>query len=500
MLKPIGDFLHIIRTINFQVGRSSISLTEVVQLIFFVIITFFLANYLSNFLKHRGLSKVILDKGSRYFISNFISYGIGFFLLLIILQSTGFDVSILAVFGGGLGIGIGFGFQDFARNFVSGLTLLTERKIKTGDYIQLGELRGFVQEVSTRTIVIRKKDGSSVIVPNSQFVEQQVINFHYEATRSRLTLPISVADDSDTTLVTETLLLAAYSECSILQNPSPQVIFRGFEQNGLLFELWVWVDNTQLGFQDEIVSSLYFILEYQCRLNKISIPFPQHDIWIRNIRDFPLWRSRSRVGDNVVDLQGDSAGYKASHQALQQHNSDLKVTGYEPRISIRSALKKVGSFSHLSELRLRQIIEIGALRSLKQDEVLFRENDPGDAFYIVLSGKVEVYAEGLEKQLAVLTPGHFFGEMSLMLGIPRTATIRALESTLLFAIVHSKFKVLLQRYPDFQEAIAEELSNHQEELLLRKQELQAKGLLTEEEQETNIVTWVQQRLQTIFSL
>jgi CRP-like cAMP-binding protein len=87
-----------------------------------------------------------------------------------------------------------------------------------------------------------------------------------------------------------------------------------------------------------------------------------------------------------------------------------------------------------------------------------------------------------------------------MLGIPRTATIRALESTLLFAIVHSKFKVLLQRYPDFQETIAEELSNHQEELILRKQELQAMGLLTQEEQETNIVNWISQRLQTIFGL
>jgi CRP-like cAMP-binding protein len=187
-------------------------------------------------------------------------------------------------------------------------------------------------------------------------------------------------------------------------------------------------------------------------------------------------------------------------ESLSKKNAELSKSSHEPRISIRNSLKKVGSFSHLNELRLRQIIEIGSLKSLKTDEVLFRENDPGDAFYIVLSGSVEVYAESLGKQLAMLKPGNFFGEMSLMLGIPRTATIRALESTLLFAIVHSKFKVLLQRYPDFQETIAEELSNHQEELILRKQELQAMGLLTQEEQETNIVNWISQRLQTIFGL
>jgi CRP-like cAMP-binding protein len=274
----------------------------------------------------------------------------------------------------------------------------------------------------------------------------------------------------------------------------------GFQDSALLFELWVWVESNQLGIQDEILSSLYFIVEYQFRANHIEIPFPQHDLWIKNLQDFPALGSRFKMRKEFERSISHSQDVNSLEESLSKKNAELSKSSHEPRISIRNSLKKVGSFSHLNELRLRQIIEIGSLKSLKTDEVLFRENDPGDAFYIVLSGSVEVYAESLGKQLAMLKPGNFFGEMSLMLGIPRTATIRALESTLLFAIVHSKFKVLLQRYPDFQETIAEELSNHQEELILRKQELQAMGLLTQEEQETNIVNWISQRLQTIFGL
>ncbi|OKH19199.1 mechanosensitive ion channel protein MscS [[Limnothrix rosea] IAM M-220] len=484
----VGKLLNLVQTIEFQVGRSTVSLIEIVQLFFFIIITFILASYLSRFLKDRGLKKVIVDKGSRYIISNFISYGIGFFLLLVILQTTGFDVSILAVIGGGLGIGIGLGFQDFTKNFVSGLTLLTERKIKTGDYVKLGDLCGFVQEISTRAIVLKKKDGSSVVIPNSHFVENQIINFHYETDHVRLKIPVTVAYDSDTTLVTEVLLVAAYLDQSILQIPSPQVVFVGFGDNALCFELWVWIESDQMGFKEEITSSLHFTIEYKFRENQIKIPFPQRELWLHNI-NFSAFKSN--VADHVPE----------TNLPEKKTISAVKHTSIsEPQISIRAALKKVVYFSHLSEFRLRQIIEIGRLKPLKDREVLFRENDPGDAFYIILSGRIEVYAETLKKQLAILEAGNFFGEMSLMLGVPRTATAKALENTLLFAITNQNFKVLLQKHPDFHEALVEELSNHQEELIRRKREMQEKGCLPSDEQEVNIVNWVRHRLKTLFSL
>ncbi|AFY38775.1 MscS Mechanosensitive ion channel [[Leptolyngbya] sp. PCC 7376] len=493
MLNFVSNLLNLIQTIEFQVGRSNISLVEIVQLLFFIIVTFIFASYFSRFLKYQGLKKVIVDKGSRYIISNFISYGICCFLLLVILQTTGFDISIFTVIGGGLGLGIGLGFQDFTKNFVSGLTLLTERKIKTGDYVQLGDLYGFVQEISTRAIVLKQKDGSSVVIPNSHFVENQIVNFHYETNHVRLKLPVTVAYDSNTTLVTEVLLVSAYLDQNILQIPSPQVLFVGFGDNALNFELWVWVESNQMGFKHEIISSLHFTIEHKFRENHIKIPFPQRELWLHNI-NFAAFKSN--VADHLPESNLPEGDIPESGELERMNNTSIS----EPQISIRAALKKVGCFSHLSEFRLRQIIEIGRLKSLHKRETLFRENDPGDAFYIILSGRIEVYAETLKKQLAILEAGNFFGEMSLMLGVPRTATAKALESTLLFAITNKNFKVLLQKHPDFHEALVEELSNHQEELILRKQEMQENGWLPPEEQETNIVNWVRHRLKTLFNV
>lgn len=492
----IVDLLEIIETIQFQVGKTSISLAELIQLFFCIIVTFVVANYFSRFLKYRGLRKIIVDQGSRYIIANLVSYGSGFFILLIILQTTGFDISILAVIGGGLGIGIGLGFQDFLTNFISGVTLLTERKIKTGDYIKINDLQGFVQEISTRAIVVRQKNGSSAIIPNRHFVENQIINFHYETNTVRLKLPVGVAYESDTTQVTEVLLICAYIEHNILQFPAPQVVFVGFGSSSLDFELWVWINSNQMGVYDEILSSLRFTIEYKFREHNITIPFPQQVLWLKNSSDEATFSALANQSLKVSKPD-------AQHTLLEKKNlAETKPfpLSHEPQISIRKALKKVSSFSHLNELRLRQVIEIGRLQSLKPQEILFEEDDPGDAFYIILSGSIEVYSKSLCKKLAVLGAGHFFGEMSLMLGVPRTATVKALEQTLLFAIVHENFKVLLQQHPDFHEAIVQALSNHQEELVKRKQELQEQGWLSPGDQEMNILNWVRERIQLLFSV
>ena len=132
--------------------------------------------------------------------------------------------------------------------------------------------------------------------------------------------------------------------------------------------------------------------------------------------------------------------------------------------------------------------------------MLFQENDNGDAFYIIISGKIEVFTKSLNKTLAILSTGEFLGELSLMLGTPRTASTRALEDTLLFVINHRNFEHLLQTNLLFRETLMNELARHQEELTQRKQELEARGLVTQEEEDTNVVLWMQKRLKRLFQL
>jgi CRP-like cAMP-binding protein len=113
---------------------------------------------------------------------------------------------------------------------------------------------------------------------------------------------------------------------------------------------------------------------------------------------------------------------------------------------------------------------------------------------------VEVFVEKLNKVLTTLNAGQFFGELSLMLGIPRTATVRALEDTLLFVINNKSFEQLLHEQPELAEVIVQELSKHQEELAERQQQLRELGLVDAEEDDNNIVVWVRKRIKNLFSL
>ncbi|GBF78954.1 cyclic nucleotide-binding domain-containing protein [Aphanothece sacrum] len=150
-------------------------------------------------------------------------------------------------------------------------------------------------------------------------------------------------------------------------------------------------------------------------------------------------------------------------------------------------------------LHIRKIIEIGKLKKLKESDIVFRENDPGDAFYVILEGSVEIFTKKLGKTLAILQTGNFFGELALILGIRRSATVKALEDTLLFSINSKQFEKILRDNSILHELIIQELAKNQEELHKRREELRKHGLLTSDEENTHIVAWLRKRLNNILN-
>ncbi|MDJ0662598.1 MAG: mechanosensitive ion channel [Crocosphaera sp.] len=485
-----NNLIDILDSITFSIGKNEVTLTYLFQVIAYLIIIAVLANYLNKLLRRRLLKRLISEHGIRYVFASLISYGVGTFCFIIILQTTGFNVSALAFLGGGVGIGIGLGLQGMTKNLVSGLSLLLERKIKIGNFVKFNDIEGYVTEISTRSATLKLDDGSSVIVPNRKLMENELTNYHYKTDNVRLNLLIRVDYNSDLVLVTETLLISAYSENNILKNPNPKVIFKGFEDSCLEFELWFWIESDNMGIRFEIMSSLYFAVEYNLRQRNIRIPLAQRELWFKNyeINDF-LPRE---IADNHITL--------ATHQALTNHYIQPDRFTSSGLLSIKELLSKVEYFKTLDDLHIRKLIEIGTLKQLKNNEILFKENDPGDAFYIILSGSVEIFTETLNKTLAILHKGDFFGELALMLGIPRTASVKAQQETILFSINNQQFDQLLKDYPDLSERIIEELTKNQEELHQRRQELKEKGLLKSEEEDSNIIDWVRHRLQSILTL
>lgn len=470
-----GQIRGIFDSIRFELGSTNLSLGALIQTALYLLLIYVLTHYFNEFLKKRLLTGFILEKGVRAIISNAVSYSAGFLVLLIVLQTSGVNLSSLAVLGGAIGFGIGLGLQDLTRNLVSGFTLLVERKVKIGDFVEFGDIKGYVREVSPRALVVKLIDGASVIIPNSKLIESHVINYYYETEAVRLTLTVGVAYGSDPVAVTETLLLAAYGAERILQQPRAEVIFAEFGDNALVFELWVWIRARDYGDRFQILSPLRFLVDYYCRQNEITIAFPQQDLWLKNP--------------------------EAIAQALGREPAPVTISPkpVSRAISIAQTLKSIPYFESLNDLELRQLIEIGQVQTLNPQEVLFRENDPGDALYLVLSGGVQVYTEKLNRVLRELAPGQVFGELALLLGAPRSASVRALEKTLLFVIRHEHLERLLRQHPDFQADLLQALERHQEELESRKQELIDKGLIGKTEAETGLMTWVQGRLKSLFN-
>jgi small-conductance mechanosensitive channel/CRP-like cAMP-binding protein len=465
----------------FHIGGTPVSLNSIIQLLISLLIVIGISQAFKNLCKRRLLVKLGIDEGNREAIATIISYTIGILGIVIVLQTTGFNLASVAVLAGGLGVGIGLGLQDATKNFVSGLTLLVERKLRVGDFVEFDTLSGYIKEVSMRSTLIRTRDGGDVVVPNSKLVDNRIVNWTYDSFKARIKIPVRVAYNTDPVLVTETLLKSAYMERTVFHDPSPEVIFIGFLESNLAFELWVWIN--RIDREPQIKSSLNFIIEYNLRQQGIVIPFPQMDLWLRNAETFTPNMYQRGEGSDIVRL-------------AQQPLTEKLV---KP-LSIRDLLRQVSYFHKFTDLELRRLVELGYRKRLGKSDILFREGEPGNAFYIILSGSVEVFAEKIDKHLTDLNAGQFFGELSLMLGIPRTATVRALEDTILFEINHKGFEYLLQEQPELAEVIVQELGKSQEELAERQQQLRALGLVDAAEDDKNPVAWVRKRLKNIFSL
>ena len=213
-------------------------------------------------------------------ISFLTQYGLIFFGLLIILQLWGVDVSSLAIIASALGVGIGFGMQNVANNFVSGIIIVFERPIQVGDFIQVGDLVGIVQKIGLRSTHITTLDQISLIVPNSRFLENEVLNWSHGNPISRIRVPIGVAYGSNIQLVRKAILEVAKSHPEVLLRPSPQLWFQEFADSSLNFDLFVWIREPRKQYR--LKSELNYRIEASLRKYNISIPFPQRDLHLKS--------------------------------------------------------------------------------------------------------------------------------------------------------------------------------------------------------------------------
>ncbi|MCC5627469.1 mechanosensitive ion channel family protein [Nostoc sphaeroides] len=261
-------------------GKNPYSLTELIILIGLLFGLVIFAGTLTNFLRSRILSFTGINRGAQEAIVILFKYGLIFIGTLVLLQIWGLDISSLTILASALSVGIGFGLQDIAKNFGSGLVLVFERPIQVGDFVEVGEYTGTVERIGGRSTEIRTLDHVSIIVPNSRFLEKEVINWSHRNPISRLHLPVSVAYSSDPKVVQAALLEAASKHPNVLEVPSPLVLFKELGNNSLNFELLVWTAEPNKQFL--LKSDLYYNIYESLQQRQIEIPFPQLDLHLRS--------------------------------------------------------------------------------------------------------------------------------------------------------------------------------------------------------------------------
>lgn len=236
--------------------------------------------YLKNILQTKVYEKAQLEEGAKQAISSGVKYFVIGIAAIIGLNVAGIPLRSLTIFAGAFGIGIGFGMQNIINNLVSGIIIVFEKPIKVGDVIKIdADIAGKVESINIRSTTIKTFERTTAIIPNSRFLESNVINWiHGGDMVLRAIITVGVAYGSDTELVRECLLKVANEHPHVLKDPEPKVRFAEFGESSLNFQLYFWahIDNRWMA-----ISDLNFAIDKIFRENNIIIPFPQRDLHIR---------------------------------------------------------------------------------------------------------------------------------------------------------------------------------------------------------------------------
>lgn len=222
-----------------------------------------------------------LGPGERYAYSTIVKYAIALAGLALAFDALGVGWSSIQWLVAAIGLGLGFGLQEIFANFVSGLIILFERPIRVGDTVTVGEVSGTVSKIQIRATWITAFDRKELIVPNKEFVTGRLINWTLSDSVLRVEIPVGIAYGSDTNRAIEVLEQVARDSWRVLQDPPPQVLFLGFGDSSLSFELRVFIRSVNNLLP--VTHELHMSIDQTFREAGIEIAFPQRDLHVRSL-------------------------------------------------------------------------------------------------------------------------------------------------------------------------------------------------------------------------
>ncbi|MGO2354744.1 MAG: mechanosensitive ion channel family protein [Marinomonas foliarum] len=263
----------------FSIAGHSITLGGVLLIPAMAVIGFWATKYLVRFLTAK-LTKRNADPNIIHLVRRLL-YAIAISVIAItVLDIINVPITAFAFLSGAIAIGFGFGAQNIINNFISGWILMWEKPICIGDFLEVENAKGVVEEINTRSTRFRRTDGVHMLIPNSKLLENTIVNWTLVDKLMRTSVKIGVAYGSPAKKVAELILQAVEEQDSVLSNPPPQVIFEDFGDNALIFEVNFWIQSNVEGGLRMAKSNVRFRLDELLADNQIVIAYPQRDVHI----------------------------------------------------------------------------------------------------------------------------------------------------------------------------------------------------------------------------
>lgn len=263
-----------------EFGETRVSILSVLTVIVVLAVTLWLAVFVGNFVERRIESVEDLTPSLRVLIGKIVKIVLIVGAFLFALNAVGLDLTAFTVFSGAVGVGLGFGLQKVVSNFVSGIIILLDKSIKPGDTITLGDTFGWIRDLRARYVSIVTRDGKEFLIPNEDFVTQQVINWSFSDELVRLDVHFGVSYDSDPHEVTKLAIEAAGSVDRVSNARGVVCWLTGFGESSLDFVLRFWIVDPQNGLTN-IRGKVLLSVWDAFKANDIAIPFPHREVIMR---------------------------------------------------------------------------------------------------------------------------------------------------------------------------------------------------------------------------
>jgi len=318
---------------------------------------------------------------------------------------------------------VGFALQDTLGNLFSGLAIQIEKPFRVGHWVAVGDREGQVQEITWRATKLRTKDGRFLIVPNGVISKEAILNYSEPIIPTRLMVEVGVSYASPPNEVKAVIREALGNAALVLSTPPPAILLQDFAASAIVYRILFWIADYSLDEQayDQVRSHLW----YAFRRHNIEIPYP---IQIEYSREEQPLRSDAAIADAATRLGA------------------------------------IALFATVSPDRRQELARDAPEHLFCAGERIVRQGDAGSSMFIVLSGAARVSIEPDDREVATIAPGGFFGEMSMLTGDPRTATVRAVGDVRALEISAERFRALAIEQPDLGDHISRAVTSRRAEL------------------------------------